>query len=693
MKRRISYFNMMKKTTLQKIFRAFIIAIIAVVITRAVMFLKAPRDFEARLFDIRQLVFPPTTKPSMDIVMVWLDENTIKTLPYRTPIPRNFLATLHDQISQMGPKIIAYDIFFKGASFPRDDEMLADALKRHPAYAVAPMRGDGVVDMPDELFANSLAGIGLADLPFNPFDSTVREARFSFDTDLGSIRSFAAELFFAVTNKDGSKLVANKNNWPGIGFIKLTPYIGDDDRVYIRFAGPPSKIGNKNNTFKTYSAALVAKGFIPSAWLKDKIVLVGASYEDLKDSFLTPYYAASTGYAQMNGVEIHANILSELLTSQFYFTLTSTQMWIGVFLIAVVIGAATVAWSPWSAGIIFLITSVLEVISAIMMFMKFGVVIPMVAPLVGATTAYGSGLGLKALTEGKQKKFIKGVFSKYVPRAVVERMTQHPELVKLGGEERIVTSLFSDIASFTTISEKMEPPQLVEFLNDYLGRMNEMLFSFGATIDKYEGDAIIAFFNAPLDVPEHESKAMRAAVEMQRITSEVSKVWSDRLGRDLVTRVGLNTGPAVVGNMGSEGRFDYTAIGDTINLASRLEGTNKFYDTILMASEMTVANGGNDIAVRPVDRVRVKGKNEPILLYEIVGIKEDVDESIISQKLEPYGKAFELFEDRKFNEAKNALIDLASIYTEDGPSIELMKRIEKAINDPDWDLVTDLELK
>ena len=395
----------------------------------------------------------------------------------------------------------------------------------------------------------------------------------------------------------------------------------------------------------------------------------------------------------MNGVEIHANILSELLTSQFYFTTTTAQTWIVVFIIALVVGAASVIFSPWIAGITFLSIAALEAILSTLGFMKYGIVIPIVSPFVGATVAYGSGLGVRALTEGRQKKFIKGVFSKYVPRAVVERMTQHPELVKLGGQQRIVTSLFSDIASFTTISEKMEPTQLVEFLNDYLGRMNEMLFGFGATIDKYEGDAIIAFFNAPLDVSEHESKAMRAAIEVKRISSEVSSVWSERLGHDVVTRVGLNTGPAVVGNMGSEGRFDYTAIGDTINLASRLEGTNKFYDTILMASEMTVTNGSDDVVVRPVDRVRVKGKLEPILLYEIVGMKGDVDAAIISGRIEPYKKAFDLFAERKLKEAREILDGVIVSYPDDGPTLELIKRIEKAITDPDWDLVTDLMSK
>ena len=683
----------MKRATIKNILRAILLAAIAVLIARGVMWFRAPQDLEAKLFDVRQLALAPETTPSPAVVMIWLDEATMKGLAYRTPIPRSFLARLHEQIVAADPQLVAYDIFFKGASFPQADESLAQALKEHPAYAVVPRRPDGTVDMPDEIFRPGLAGVGLADLPFNPFDATVREASFSYRTDQGPVKTFAAELFSAATGEDASAVVNDKKRWPKLGFVVSTPYVDEERDIYIRFSGPPGKVGGADNAFKIYSAAMVAKGLVHKGWLKDKIVLVGASYEDLKDAFLTPYYAAFTGYARMNGVEIHANILSSLLTRQFYYLPSTWQVWVAIFIMALIIGAAAVKWSPWRATAVFAVVALAELFAAAISFRAAGLILPVVAPLVGATAAYGSGLGLKALTEGRQKRFIKGVFARYVPPAVVDRMTQQPELLKLGGEERIITSLFSDIASFTSMSERMTPTELVAFLNDYLGRMNAVLFEFGATLDKYEGDAIIAFFNAPLEVADHEACAVRAAVGMKRVSQDISRKWGDKLGREVITRIGINTGPAVVGNMGSEGRFDYTAIGDTINLASRLEGTNKFYNTIIMASEPTVSRLDGGIIVRPIDRVRVKGKTEPILLYEVMGEEGDVDITTMEQLVIPYREAFDLFGRRDIDAAKNKASKIIKSYPEDGPARELMRRIDKAMSEPEWDLVTDLLTK
>ncbi len=674
----------------------FVIAIAATLAAFAIMQLRAPRDLEDVLFDVRVLAFAPETKPFPDIVMVWLDEPTMRDLPYRTPVPRDFLARLHRNIVKAEPWLIGYDIFFKDPSFPAADRELADAFKGSVVYAVVPMRPDGTVDEPLPLFAQQLTGTGLADLPFNPFDSAVRKARFHFKTRDGDKTSFAAAVFEAAGSVDAAAAVGEESKRPGWGPFSATPFVGDGDETYIRFSGPPGTIGASGNAFKIYSASLVEKGLVPDSWLHNKIVLVGASYQDLKDTYITPYYARSTNYATMPGVEIHANILSMLLTGQFYYVLHQWQRWALAFACALIIALAASALSPWRAAAIFALSALAELALAVLSFRSCAVVIPIVAPMAAATISLGSGLGWRALTEGRQRRFIKGVFERYVPPSVVARMTEHPELLKLGGETRIVTSMFTDIASFTSISERMKPQELVAFLNEYLGKMNEELFRFGATLDKYEGDAIIAFFNAPLDVPEHEIAALRAALGVKRASAAISAEWRDRCGREIITRVGLNTGPAVVGNMGSEGRFDYTAIGDTINLASRLEGANKFYGTMILAAESVVAAlthertnaPAHDVAVRPVDRVRVKGKSQPILLYEVI------EEGGAAQALlSPYCEAFEFFENRELGRARSILSELIEKFPSDMPSQELIKRCERVAREPDWDLVTDLTSK
>ncbi len=679
----------MQRTHRNTIFRTLAVTVVALALTLGLSQLKAMQDLEATTFDVRMLAFPPETRASDAIVMIWLDEATMAALPYRTPIPRNFLAQLHERIMAAKPKLVGYDIFFKGASFPKDDQMLVAALSGTPAYGVFPRRADGSADAPDPLFLEALAGTGLADLPFDPFDSTVRRAQVRIETEQGTFPSFAAELYHAATGMSALATISEEALRPHLGPLALTPFVAPNEQILIRFAGPPGVVGGADNAYKIYSAALVHRGLIPTAWLEDKIVLVGASYTDLKDAFLTPYYSPSTDYARMNGVEIHANILSSLLTQQFFFAPTRLQVWICIALGIVVMAFIAARLSPWGTSGCALLFGCAIAGSAIAAF-RFGIVLPIIAPMTGLASAFGSGLGLRALTEGKQKRFIKGVFARYVPPTIVDRMTAHPELVKLGGEKRRVTSLFSDIASFTTISERLDPETLVAFLNDYLGCMNEALLAQGATIDKYEGDAIIAFFNAPLDVADHERCAVHAAIAMQRIETEVTERWQERCGRAIVTRIGINTGSAVVGNMGSEGRFDYTAIGDTINLASRLEGANKFYDTTLMASEATMQALGDEVISRPLDCIRVKGKREPIRIFEIMGLRSDMDPERERGFITPYHEAFADFTARKFDDAHRIIAELLNRFPNDGPSRSLLARIERARTEPNWDLVTDL---
>jgi len=681
----------MRGANRNRLIASFAIAALATLLAWAATHLKSVRDLEQVAYDLRVLAFAPATQPSDKVVMVWLDEATMEGLPYRSPVPRDFLATLHREIVKAEPWMVGYDIFFKDPSFSQADSDFRDALEGSVTYAVVPRRPDGVVDMPLPMFEQVLVGVGLANLPFNPFDATVRKARFSFDTDRGRMDSFAAAIFSAATGVDAATSIREGVDPPGWGPFETTPFV-ERGEVLIRFAGPPGKIGGKDNSFKTYSASLVAKGLVPKAWLQDKIVLVGAAYEDLKDAYLTPYYARATGYARMPGVEIHANILSSLMTNGLYFALTPWQSLAWVALFALAVAFATSFLSPWRSAASFAFAAAAAVVLSIAIFRSAAVAVPMVAPLFAQIASLGLGLGWRAMTEGRQRRFIKGVFARYVPAAVVDRMIGDPKLLRLGGETRRVTSLFSDIASFTTISERLDPETLVSFLNDYLGRMNEVLFRFGATLDKYEGDAIIAFFNAPLDVQLHEESAVRAALGMRRVDGIVSEAWRGRCGREITTRIGVNTGPAVVGNMGSEGRFDYTAIGDTINLASRLEGANKFYDTRIMASESTAAKLGEQIVKRPLDRIRVKGKSEPILIYEIVGEKAEV-EAEVKEFIERYKEAFELFQARRLDEALAMLEKVIRVRPDDGPSIELRKRCERARDDADWDLVTDMTSK
>lgn len=234
--------------------------------------------------------------------------------------------------------------------------------------------------------------------------------------------------------------------------------------------------------------------------------------------------------------------------------------------------------------------------------------------------AYGGSILYQYFTESRQKKMIKGFFNTYVPPILVDQMINNPDMFKLGGERRELTMFFSDVKGFTNISEsfKNEPERLTELMNEYLGSMTEIVFKYGGTLDKYIGDAVVAFWNAPLPVEDHAVKACYAAIEMQEKLKEMRPVWKAKYGHEIYSRMGLNTAPVIVGNMGSQGRFAYTAMGDGMNLAARLEAANKAFGTYIMISQFTYEIVKEKCLCRWLAEITVQGKSEPIKVYELL---------------------------------------------------------------------------
>jgi adenylate cyclase len=243
---------------------------------------------------------------------------------------------------------------------------------------------------------------------------------------------------------------------------------------------------------------------------------------------------------------------------------------------------------------------------------------PLIAPAAGALFAFLAATLYNYATEGSQKRFIKSAFSQYLSPTVIEQLLANPGLLSLGGERREISIFFSDVQGFTTISEKLDPSRLTELLNDYLSFMTDTILDSGGTIDKYEGDAIIAFWNAPLNFEDHAARALRASMLCQQRLADRQDFFDERYGCRLLTRIGLNTGFAVVGNMGSSKRFDYTMLGDSVNLAARLEGLNKQFGTYLMCTEATFTQAARrgGFYGRKLAQVAVVGKKEAVTVYE-----------------------------------------------------------------------------
>lgn len=314
---------------------------------------------------------------------------------------------------------------------------------------------------------------------------------------------------------------------------------------------------------------------------------------------------------------IHASLLNGMLTDTFYSKWTIRQVMFLVCFAGFLLFLAAIprsAWPLYFIGAAALIGFPALTWIEITRFTLFPVVTVMFSVFF---IFFGLIVALKTIAV-KERAFIKGAFAKYLPTEVVDRLLKEPEWLKLGGEEQTLTILFSDIVNFTSITEKSDPRSLVRLLNEYMTEMTAIILDCGGIIDKYQGDAIMAEFGAPLPMPDHADRAVTAGLKMQRRLGELQQVWRGQGLPELSCRVGINTGPVIIGNMGSQQVFDYTVIGDAVNLASRLEGANKDYGTFLMISEFTLASlTPGRFKTRFLDNIKVKGKSQSVKVFEV----------------------------------------------------------------------------
>ena len=282
----------------------------------------------------------------------------------------------------------------------------------------------------------------------------------------------------------------------------------------------------------------------------------------------------------------------------------------------------------------------------------------------------------------------------YLSPEVVQQVIANPSLLKLGGERREITAYFSDVAGFTTISEKLTPEEVVSLLNKYLTAMTDIILENGGTVDKYEGDAIVAFFGAPIPYADHAIRCCNAAVDMQNALNSLRQKWMDEGYPAINVRMGINTGPAIIGNMGSQQRMDYTMMGDTVNSASRFEGANKAYGTYTMISDSTYGYVKERFVTRKLDLLRVVGKTLPVTVYELVGrVGEVKDEKL--EVIKKYHEALGLYNSRQWEKAGNLVKELVRAYG-DVPSQTYYERCVKFRKSPppeDWDGVWVLKSK
>lgn len=376
-------------------------------------------------------------------------------------------------------------------------------------------------------------------------------------------------------------------------------------------------------------------------------------------------------------VVLHGSLMNALLTNQFYNRCSNQYL----ILLVVLVGALLHLSMLIKTNLLFYIASpsimILLFYYALIEFYKFELVPLATLEIFVLAYIIGALWNLQILTS-KDQFFIKNAFSKYVPAKVVDDLIDNPKLLKFGGEERIVTIFFSDIENFTTISESLPPSRLVQLINEYLTEMTAIIFEHGGIIDKYIGDGILAEFGVPIFTESHANNAVQASLKMQQRLKELNIKWKSEEFPELNCRIGINTGRAVVGNMGSAQVFDYTVIGDAVNLAARLESANKSYGSKIMISEFVIPHlTKNKFQLRLLDRLVVKGKTTEVSVFEILDYNFDYTNENLTDYLSRYESGVKLLISKKYDESRLMLIDSLHYKHDDIAAKYLISKIDK----------------
>ncbi|PIR00168.1 MAG: hypothetical protein COV66_08735 [Nitrospinae bacterium CG11_big_fil_rev_8_21_14_0_20_45_15] len=711
---------------------------------------------ESQLTDVRFKI-RGYIEPGPEVAIVAIDEKSVDALG-QWPLPREAMAKLVNKLAELGVITIAFDVVFaeSGTSSRKDalnmvsdsaaklgidknilntllseiehiatpDEQFAEALQnseagimgfffhdnldnlkhlslekiqsdlleiaptRYPNPEIAPnadlnflMEFKGVESSLPLLMENAISGGFLNIEP--DADGTLR--RFPLIAKAGG--NYYAPLFLqALAHFLEEPSPDFEASAYGIKSVRL----GDLDipvdlkaKFLINYYGP-------GRTFPHYSLIDVIEDRIPQELLDSRIVFIGATGKGLTDLRPTPFDGLSPG------VEIHTTIVDNILHSRYliepvwYHSFTLVLLILFSLLLSLVLPRVNNL-----VGVLFALTLLLGYIYANQYIFNQGILTNVIYPSLQIVLVFSAIKAHDYFKQSSKTRFIQSAFGQYLSPEIIKKLIQDPDNLRLGGSEERLTAFFSDVASFSSFSEKMTPSELVDLLNEYLTAMSEIIIKYDGTIDKYEGDAIIAFFGAPVQTPEHATKACLASLEMQEKLVQMRIDWEARGKPEVQVRIGINTGQMVVGNMGSKMRMDYTIMGDSVNLASRLEGVNKIYGTQLMISQFTHEDVAENVETRELDQIRVVGKNEPITIYEVLAPKGKLSPER-TEGMNLFAEGLKLYRQQKFEEAVVLFKKVLEILPADGPAKAYIPRCEAYQKEPppkDWDGVYQMTSK
>lgn len=664
----------------------------------------------------------PLPAASPEVVVVTVDQPDLdffKNQGVTWPWPRQLYAPLIDYCHRAGAKAVIFDILFTEASSygPDDDQRFAQAMAA-AGNVVLPFFLSREAKPPNPSEAELLKKAGLVIPGTPPQDQPAYRAVI---TPIPPLLAAVQALGNVESSPDPdgiyrrvSLVVPFQDKWlPILGFAAFHRFsnpgalsfqpgalvaggtaipLDAQGRCLLRYRGP-------SRSHKRFSAANVIAsesrlqhGLPPVYPLKDfagKWVLVGLTAPGLLDLKACPVASIYPG------VEVHATLLDNLLRGDF---LRPVPWWVSaasVVALTTIMVLAVLYFSSLTITLAVFMGLVLIYLTLSVVAFWAGWWADPVLPGVPLVLSFTLAAAFSYATEGRQKLYIRRMFGQYMSGAVIDHLLEHPEKLQLGGERRRVTLFFSDLAGFTTISERLSPETVVGLLNDYLSTMTEIILDEEGTVDKFEGDAIMAFWGAPLDQPDQARRACRAALRQQAALKELNRRCADLKLPPLSMRIGLHTGDAIVGNLGSVKRFDYTAIGDTVNLASRLEGVNKFYGSHVIASEITVAACEDGVEFRELDLVAVKGKEQAVRVFEVLGLTGELTPEVIRRR-QDFAEGLKFYRQGRFAEAQTRFEAILAENPEDGPAKTFLARCRQfqSVSPPDpWDTVFRPEAK
>jgi len=681
-------------------------------------------------------------KDKADVIILGISQEDYDQIPApfnSWPWPRSYFAKVINNLKAAGVKGVGLDVIMPNDDrfSPKNDELLKDAILESGNVVVA-----GNIDIEAEAILERENYRIRQDSynyrnKFYAVDSSIGIVQIGSDEDgiyrryepfvISEVNETILPTFsFALLNKyfglKPNYITRITESYFELGDRKIPRY--DKSSMIINFYGPNGTFEYINfsyvlddKEFKTFDELFYETelntwddeftGLLQSGKFKDKIVLIGSTLPEDQD-FLPISYSQGKrkGDNQMWGVEIHANAIQNVIWNDFLIKESIMIEVIVIFLFSFIAFYAFLFFKInkkinliWAEVINLSLLSILFVslyFLGIYLFVEQNYIITIISPAVTLIVAYFSTTAYHVIKVRKHSAMIKGMFGQYVSKSLVNELLNNPEKLSLGGVKKNITIMFSDIEGFTSISEKMEPEELVVFINKYLSIMTSIVLKHRGTLDKYLGDSLMAFWGAPLNVENKELQSCRTAILMQKKMNELKSGFSSDAARKVRTRIGINSADVVVGNIGGAERFDYTVMGDGVNLTSRLESANKIYGTSIMISETTYSKVKDKVLVRVIDKIVVKGKTKSITVYELLGLKEDKKAVEMFENYKNYLEGYEKYIEMEFEKAKIFFENSIDGNPNDELSKIYLERSEKYILNPpaeDWDGVSILKSK